>query len=73
MTFEEATLWRQWRTDWGGNIVDAVRDTDDPFPAFIDAAQQVMQSIRHPRAYLRDMASKNPSLFWATAMATGVL
>ena len=73
MTSKEAALWRQWRTDWGDNIVDAVRDTDDPFPALIDAAQQVVQSIRHPRAYLRHMASKNPSMIWTTAMAAGVL
>ena len=73
MTSEEAAVWRQWRTDCGGNIVDAVRDTDDPVPALIDAAQQVMRSIRHPRAYLRHMASKNTSVFWATAMAAGAL
>ena len=73
MTSEEAAAWRQWRTDCGGNIVDAVRDTDDPVPALIDAAQQVMRSIRHPRAYLRHMASKNTSVFWTTAMAAGAL
>jgi D-aspartate ligase len=69
MTSEEAALWRQWRTECGGNIVDAVRDSDDPVPALIDAAQQVMRSIRHPRAYLRHMASTNTGVFWTTAMA----
>ena len=73
MTSKEAALWRRWRTDRGDDIVDAVRDTDDPFPALIDAAQQVAQSIRHPRAYLRHMASKSQSMIWTTAMATGVL
>ncbi|MEZ0303097.1 MAG: hypothetical protein ACAH24_13760 [Hyphomicrobiaceae bacterium] len=32
MTSKEAALWRRWRTDRGDDIVDAVRDTDDPFP-----------------------------------------
>ena len=73
MTSKEAALWRQWRTDCGDNIVDAVRDTDDPFPALIDAAQEVVQSIRHPRAYLRQMASRSQSVIWTTAMATGGL
>ena len=37
MTSKEAALWRRWRTDRGDDIVDAVRDTDDPFPALIES------------------------------------
>jgi predicted ATP-grasp superfamily ATP-dependent carboligase len=73
MTSKEAALWRQWKADFGDNIVDAVRDSDDPFPALVDAAQQVVQSIRHPRASLRHMVSKSHNMIWTTAMATGVL
>jgi predicted ATP-grasp superfamily ATP-dependent carboligase len=73
MTYKEAALWRQWRTDCGENIVDAVHDTGDPYPALIDAIQQVMQSVRHPRAYLREMAAKNACVFWTSGMAAAVL
>jgi len=32
-----------------------VRDDADPFPAFVDMTRQLLQSMRHPRAFAREM------------------
>ena len=51
----EAERWRAWRRAYDGRVVDAVRDAADPFPAFVDITQQLLQSMRHPRAFVREM------------------
>ena len=53
MSIEEAKRWREWHKAYGGRVVDAVRDGGDPVPALIDVMQQFLQSIRHPRAFVR--------------------
>ena len=51
----DARRWKAWRKAYDGRIIDAVRDADDPLPALIDVAQQFLQSVRHPRAFAREM------------------
>jgi D-aspartate ligase len=53
MSIEEAKRWRDWHKAHHGRIVDAVHDGGDPLPALIDVMQHFLQSIRHPRAFLR--------------------
>lgn len=55
MTREEADAWHKWRSDPTRWIVDAVADDDDPLPYACDFAQQVWQSLRHPRAFVRQL------------------
>jgi len=51
----EAERWKAWRRAYEGHLVDAVRDDADPFPAFVDMTRQLLQSVRHPRAFAREM------------------
>jgi D-aspartate ligase len=53
MSIGEAKRWREWHKAYHGRVVDAVRDGGDPLPALIDVMQQFWQSIRHPRAFVR--------------------
>jgi D-aspartate ligase len=53
MSIEEAKRWRDWHKAHHGRVVDAVHDGGDPLPALIDVMQHFLQSIRHPRAFLR--------------------
>ena len=53
---DDARRWKAWRKAHAGRIIDAVRDAADPLPALIDVAQQLLQSVRHPRAFAREMA-----------------
>jgi hypothetical protein len=55
MSRGEAEHWKAWRKAYNGRVVDAVRDAADPFPAFIDVTQQLLRSVRHPRAFVREM------------------
>lgn len=58
MSREEANRWRGWRQAAGQRIVDAVRDDDDPVPAFIDRVEHMWRSMRHPRRFFKEMASR---------------
>jgi len=53
MSWEEAARWRGWYKASGRQIVDAVYDADDPLPATVDGALQILRSMRHPRAFIR--------------------
>ena len=55
MSPEEATQWRQWHKGHKGGVVDAVHDAADPIPTLVDAAQQLWRTIRHPRAFTRQI------------------
>jgi D-aspartate ligase len=55
MSREEAATWHHWRADPTRRIVDAVADDDDPAPFACDFAQQVWQSVRHPRSFIRQL------------------
>lgn len=59
MSLEEANRWRGWRQAAGSSIVDAVRDDDDPLPAFIDGAGHIWRSIRHAPGFFKEMASRD--------------
>ena len=56
MSREEAMRWREWLNAPGRRVLDAVRDAGDPLPAAIDVAQQLLQYVRHPRAFVRLLA-----------------
>ena len=34
-------------------MIDAVKDSHDALPAFVDIAQFLLHSLRHPRAFVR--------------------
>jgi D-aspartate ligase len=53
MSREDAARWLNWSRGSNGAIIDAVRDPDDTLPAFADVAQYLLQSLRHPRAFVR--------------------
>jgi D-aspartate ligase len=55
MSRDEAAQWQRWRKAPGRQIVDAVADKDDPLPFACDVAQQVLQYMRHPRAFVRHL------------------
>jgi hypothetical protein len=52
LSFNETNHWRRWRETHSGQVVDAVNDSADPLPAFINAAQQFLKAVRHPRAFI---------------------
>jgi predicted ATP-grasp superfamily ATP-dependent carboligase len=49
---EDAAHWYEWSSAPGRKVVDAVADSDDPLPFVCDVAQQVVQYVRHPRAFI---------------------
>jgi hypothetical protein len=55
MSAGEAKRWQEWRKAHDGRVVDAVRDAGDPLPALIDVARHLSHSVRHPRAFVREM------------------
>jgi hypothetical protein len=50
----ERRRWRDWLLRSFPAVVDAVSDPEDRVPAFVDAVNQVVRALRHPRAYLRN-------------------
>jgi predicted ATP-grasp superfamily ATP-dependent carboligase len=53
MSGKEAARWLNWSRGSHGTMIDAVKDPNDPLPAFVDAAQYLLQALRHPRAFVR--------------------
>jgi predicted ATP-grasp superfamily ATP-dependent carboligase len=53
MTASDAARWRSWASGSERTVVDAVAADDDPVPFAVEAARQVLASLRHPRAFLR--------------------
>lgn len=56
MSREEAARWRGWRMRPGTLVVDAAYDPGDRLPSTIDAMQQVLAFVKHPRAFFRELA-----------------
>jgi predicted ATP-grasp superfamily ATP-dependent carboligase len=56
MSREESDRWRAWLDDKQGTVVDAVADPDDPRPLTFEVAQQIYHYMRHPRAFVRNIA-----------------
>lgn len=54
----EAQRWRGWLAARRGKIVDAVLDRADPRPAVAQAITQIVQNLRHPRAFYREIACR---------------
>jgi len=53
MSREDAARWLSWSRGSHGTMIDAVMDPRDALPAFLDAAQYLLHSLRHPRAFVR--------------------
>jgi D-aspartate ligase len=53
MSRKDAAHLLNWSRGARGTIIDAVKDPHDALPAFVDSAQYVLHSLRHPRAFVR--------------------
>src|SRR5277367_1701148 len=53
MSREDAARWLDWSRGSHGTMIDAVKDPQDALPAFVDVAQYLLHSLRHPRAFVR--------------------
>jgi D-aspartate ligase len=53
MSRKDAARLLNWSRGSHGTMVDAVKDPRDALPAFIDVAQYLLHSLRHPRAFVR--------------------
>ena len=53
MSREEAARWLDWSRGSHGTMIDAVKDSNDALPAFVDFAGFLLHSLRHPRAFIR--------------------
>jgi D-aspartate ligase len=47
--------WRQWRADHRGRLINPVATMDDALPMAADVASQLLECVRHPRAFLRNV------------------
>jgi predicted ATP-grasp superfamily ATP-dependent carboligase len=56
MSRKEAQRWLDWSRGSHGTMIDAIRDPNDPLPAFVDAAQYLLRALRHPRDFVRQYA-----------------
>jgi D-aspartate ligase len=53
MSRKDAARWLDWSRGSHGTMIDAVKDRHDALPAFVDVAQYLLHSLRHPRAFVR--------------------
>jgi D-aspartate ligase len=53
MSRKEAARWLDWSRGSHGTMIDAIKDPHDLLPAFVDVAQYLLHSLRHPRAFVR--------------------
>jgi D-aspartate ligase len=53
MSRKDAALWLNWSRGSHGIMIDAVKDPDDAVPAFVDVVRYLLDSLRHPRAFVR--------------------
>ena len=49
---KDAARWLDWSGGSHGKMIDAVKDPQDPLPAFVDVAQYLLHALRHPRAFV---------------------
>jgi D-aspartate ligase len=57
MSRKEAARWLDWSRGSHGTMVDAVKDSNDGLPAFVDVAQYLLHALRHPRDFVRQYGS----------------
>jgi predicted ATP-grasp superfamily ATP-dependent carboligase len=53
MSRKDATRWLNWIRRSQGRMIDVIKDPHDALPAFVDVAQFLLHSLRHPRAFVR--------------------
>jgi hypothetical protein len=56
MSREDAARWRAWCTARGKRLVDPILDDDDPRPFACELVRQIYGHVRHPRAFVRQVA-----------------
>jgi D-aspartate ligase len=49
----EADDWLRWFDEHAQDRVDAIEDSDDPVPGWLDVFQTLRQHLRHPRVFVR--------------------
>ncbi len=55
MSAAEASHWREWYRSHRGRLSEAVIDSDDRLPGFVDLVTTLGAYGRHPRAFVRSM------------------
>ena len=53
MSHKDAARLLNWCRGSHGTMIDAVKDPLDALPAFVDTAQYLLHTLRHPRAFIR--------------------
>jgi D-aspartate ligase len=53
MSRKDAARWLDWSRGSHGTMIDAVKDSNDALPAFVDVARYLLHSLQHPRAFVR--------------------
>ena len=56
MSGADTRRWYAWHRAQRSSMVDAVDDPDDPRPSRADAADKLSRRLRHPRAFIRQVA-----------------
>ena len=55
MSRAEIRQWRRWRADHHGRLINPVARVDDALPIAADVASQLLECMRHPRAFWRNV------------------
>jgi predicted ATP-grasp superfamily ATP-dependent carboligase len=63
MSSKDTALWLSWSRGSHGTVIDAVKDPQDSHPAFVDVAQYLFRSLRHPRAFVRQYGLERAQAF----------
>ncbi len=55
MSRADVQRWRQWRADHRERLINPVATFDDALPVAADVASQLLECVRHPRAFWRNV------------------
>jgi D-aspartate ligase len=50
---QESERWRAWANARRGQLTDAVRQTGDMGPVWVDVARHGREFLKHPRSFVR--------------------
>ena len=59
MSVKDFKYWCNWYKQHQHHMIDAIADPDDRRPEFAAAAKELFSNLRHPRAFLRNVALDN--------------
>ena len=57
MNVEDRRRWRSWLDEYRASSIDPVHEAGDRGPGLAELALELASALRHPRAYLRSLAS----------------